>query len=252
MVKVGTGVFSAESGNRERPILFSAPMVRALLDGRKTQTRRVITPNNIRLFMGDHVGMQRPSAELLEAAFEWAQDVRSIQGAHIWWAKALPHQAPAILTQWQAASTFGVPGDRLWVRESFTVVPATACRMSEGVQQTVNPTEPDMAAIYAAGWDRSIPKWKPSIHMPRWASRLTLQITDVRVERLQDISEADAIAEGLIWRPALDAWCATESPNWPCFSSPVRSYAGLWNHINGSGAWDRNPWIWAVSLEVVR
>jgi hypothetical protein len=128
----------------------------------------------------------------------------------------------------------------LWVREAFTCVPASAYRLSEGVEQTVNPSDPYEAAIYAAGWDRGIPKWKPSIHMPRWASRITLRVTDVRVERLNEISEADALAEGMTF---------PEGMQWG--NDPVDAYAGLWNHINGPGAWDLNPWVWCVSFEAV-
>ena len=153
--------------------------------------------------------------------------------------------------------------------------------MSDGVQQTVNPNDRYMAAIYAAGWDRSIPKWKPSIHMPRWASRITLEITDVRVERLQNISEADAIAEGIAplfsgeevagrpdcaldpmpWRNYL--WhghvgrsiLAAQSDAWPhqfsSYDTAVGSYSSLWASINGAESWDANPWVWAVSFKRV-
>lgn len=176
---------------KDQSILFSAPMILALLADRKTQTRRLAAP------------------------------------------------------RWK-------PGDFVWVRENFTLVPATAYRMSEGVQQTVNTTDRHMAAIYAAGWDRSIPKWKPSIHMPRWASRLTLEITAVRQERLQDISEADIIAEGApIDHDHRDTtqdgsnpvMCLSDNP-W-LTQSPRAWYHRLWDQINGAGPWDwdANPLV---------
>lgn len=179
---------------KEHPILFSAPMVRAILDGQKTQTRRVVTRNNLKIWTGglDFAGKcVSPDAETFSQAMTDAHDFKMRDGMLTWKAKAYDYQN-ADFTNWMARSDFGEVGDHLWVRENFTVVPSSAYRMSEGVQQTANPNDPDMAAIYAAGWDRSIPKWKPSIHMPRWASRSTLEITDIRVERLQDISEADA------------------------------------------------------------
>jgi hypothetical protein len=136
----------------DRPIIFSGPMVRALLDGRKTMTRRVYK-GRVEPQLGLPSEMQE---DLKLRGFNLCGDV---------WAK--PRY---------------VPGDRLWVRENFAIVPATAYRMSEGVQQIIDPNDTDVAAIYAAGWERSIPKWRPSIHMPRWASRLTLIVEAVKIE----------------------------------------------------------------------
>lgn len=236
---------------KERPILFSAPMVRAILDGRKTQTRRVVKGRWLSLV-----------ERVLEINGEWVWDT----------------------IEYELTTPFGRPDDRLWVRENFTVVPASAYRMSEGVQQTVNPNDPYEAAIYASGWDRSIPKWKPSIHMPRWASRITLEITGVRVERLQDISEADAIAEGIYNQPPsandrdwYKSYCADrmEEPDWVNFEKGVWiapgtrqgfgiakadrerpqwgptaafAYRCLFEHINGPKSWEENPWVWVVEF----
>jgi hypothetical protein len=152
-------------------------------------------------------------------------------------------------------------GDRLYVRENFARVPATAYRMSEGVQQTVDPNDPDMAAIYAAGWERSAPKWKPSIHMPRWASRLTLVMTAVKTERLQDIGWNDAIAEGIqrgdpmpevpnshgtIWHNGV-----TDPLNdWT--RDPTQAFRDLWEAIHGTGAWEKNPELIALTFTVHR
>jgi hypothetical protein len=229
---------ATREAGRERPILFSAPMVRALLDGRKTQTRRAVTPDNIRLFMGDHLGSKRPSAELLAAALEWAQDFRRFDGVQIWRAKALQHQAPAILTQWQAHSTFGVPGDVLLVRETFRL-PAEYDDVKPSLVRSSAPVWYEAAGRADEGWGKT----RVSIHMPRWACRLRLRITDVRVERLNDISEADAEAEGT-QHPSL-------VPILGAFWSSRDGYARLWDHINGPGAWAANPFVWAVSFEVI-
>ena len=212
----------------DRPILFSAPMVRALLDGTKTQTRRVAKP----------------------------------QSGTRWWQEPLPSGRVGWFTDvWHLHGFTSImkndfyPGDRLWVKEGHCFVPATAYRMSEGVQQTINPADPDVAAVYRAGWDRSIPRWRSSIHMPRWASRITLLVTDVRVQRLQDISEADAMAEGVVEDP-VKGWhvpgVVHPNPDFPYLSRvyPREMYAALWDTINGSGAWAENPWVVAVSFTV--
>lgn len=200
----------------DRPMLFSAPMVLAILSGRKTQTRRLVKrPAEC---PGDYI--LKPEALVAPDA--------------VWW------QHPEFDRVGRSQESRYRVGDRLWVRENFTIVPATAYRMSEGVQQTVNPGDPDEAAIYAAGWDRSIPKWKPCIHMPRWASRITLDVVDVRVERLNDCSEADAIAEGT-QEPAL---ARIVGAGW----SERDMYARLWEHINGAGSWAENPWVWVYTF----
>jgi hypothetical protein len=173
----------------------------------------------------------------------------------------------------------GQAGDRLWVRETWAHVPITAYRCSEGVQQTANPKDPDMAVVYAAGWDRSRPgRWRPSIHMPRWASRITLEITGVRVERLQEISEDDAKAEGATARPIRKPW--GNEPGWAmdwsrvgeadkfgsggdhnghntltesdiCLSSARWAFSNFIDKINGPGAWSANPWVWMVEFKRV-
>lgn len=204
----------------DRPILFSASMVRALMDGRKTQTRRIIKP--------------QPPADVVR---------------HCWYDAPIygftADEVPS--NSWHTARLAAVSGDRLWVRESHAIVPRTAYRMSDGVQQTLRPEDNHDAAIYAAEWDRSKPgQWRPSIHMPRWASRLTLTVTDVRVERLQDISEDDAAAEG---------WPAPEDRAKTGIAEirdayPIGWYAWLWDSINGRGAWDKNPWVAAYSFTV--
>lgn len=203
---------AATVGSRERPILFSGPMVRALLAGRKTQTRRVV---------------KGQALEWLESGF-----------------------TPAFTAEpGNFLCPYGYAGDRLWVRETHAIVPRTAYAMSEGVQQTLKPGDAHDAAVYAADWQRSGPgRWRPSIHMPRWASRLTLEITDVRIQRLLDCSDADAQAEGLQWvTPGM--WCVDRTL--PIIThEPRPAYFELWDHINGAGAAAANPWVWVVSFAV--
>lgn len=199
----------------DRPIIFSSPMVRALLDGRKTQTRRVLTSgcDEAPAFVDDGI----------VTAFD---------------ADDRPYRWPR---------THAI-GDRLWVREAHTLLPRTAYRGSVGtgtIEQVEHPTDGYTAAVFREGFDRSgRPRWRPSIHMPRWASRLTLTVTDVRVQRLQEISEEDARAEGV----ELGGQNATSSNN-------VFAYQCIWDHLNAkrSGCtWSDDPWIVALTFSVER
>ena len=178
---------------RERPILFSGPMVRALLDGRKTQTRRVVKPQppTERDFRGATFGLDRAIADGVKmySQNDYARLPKHPTDWSLIGSVGVARDAGFPL---RYRCPYGAPGDRLWVKETHAIVPRTAYAMSDGVQQTLKPGDDHDAAVYAAGWERSKPgRWRPSIHMPRWASRLTLTITDVRVQRLQDISEAD-------------------------------------------------------------
>ncbi|MFZ3192571.1 MAG: hypothetical protein WA154_05115 [Moraxellaceae bacterium] len=250
---------------KARPILFNAPMVRALLDDRKTQTRRIIKPPG-------KWGAQFPiCAPGLMAADH-----------QVWW-----HGEETEKVGVAADCPYGAPGDLLIVRETF-LLPNTVGGLkprevhpSEGVHYVAD-GEP-----HGDVWDRKC----PAIHMPRWASRLTLEITDVRVERLQDISEADAIAEGLYksfpddedraWfdahyedegrKPTPEEWAQFEEGVWMVPGvpqgwgmtkaerrrdtwgpTPQFCYRLLWEHINGPDSWAANPWVWAVSSKVHR
>jgi hypothetical protein len=214
----------------DRPIIFSAPMVRALLDGRKTQTRRILKP--------------QPAAGA-ELEHKYCDGVRFSNG-----------QQTRIRIE---------KGDRLYVREAHALVPTTAYRMSEGIEQAINPDLDWQAAIYRAGWDRSTGglRWRPSIHMPRWASRLTLTVTDVRVQPLRAISEKDARAEGIAmviedspstaWFSGLHLVTDLTGPmdGWHCNDAPC-AFADLWETINGPEAWAANPWVVAYSFTVER
>jgi hypothetical protein len=204
-----------------RPILFSAPMVRALLNGSKTQTRRIVKPQGAAM---------RP---MLEADGTPRGD----------WFISYPKFARVGNTGFKCP--YGRPGDHLWVRETWASVPATAYRGVE-VYQTVNPNDANEAAIYAAEWDRSGPaRWRPSIHMPRWASRITLEVTKVRAERLNEISNFDCKSEGIdIDKVVSYQRAGADRP-------AAHAYRDIWEDINGPGSWAANPWVWCVEFRTV-
>lgn len=217
---------------KEHPILFSAPMVLALLAGSKTQTRRVVKPQP-----------------------EW-------DGNWFKWDGHRPNSKYGACSGNSLSTTFwmldccpyGKPGDRLWVRETHFI------NHYMGAQTPVE-DRADCQILYRATdmdcvrnmEDSEGLVWSPSIHMPRWASRITLEITGVRVERLQDISEADCWSEGAV----------TKNPNPPSFY-PVTGldghghlstrgvYADLWRTINGPESWGANPWVWVVEFKAVQ
>lgn len=230
---------------KSRPILMSAPMVRALLAGVKTQTRRVVKapPGEMdRPFMMD----------------DGTWHVTDSQGGHM---------SPLGAGR-DGACPYGAPGDLLIVRETFRL-PASYDGWKPG-------RVPDDTPVwFNATTDRQQPegwgKTRSSIHMPRWASRLTLEITDVRVERLQDISEADARAEGVISRSVECSdgatrilWFGVPHAGYeygPDGGGPVQAYADLWDSINNPRGlcaddaphgWAANPFVWALTFRVHR
>lgn len=215
---------------KSKPMLFSGEMVRALLDGRKTQTRRIVK--------GEHLGC-------LNAGL----------GAN------------------NETCPYGAPGNLLWVRETWSDVnlqgvPGIAYRADNDVRDLMevpslldqdgafNYDDERVKPFSFAAWSEDLlsgveGRWRPSIHMPRWASRLTLEIAGVRVERLQDISETDAIAEGI--EPA-----GRLLPNHPNtyltpdgnFARPTVAFQRLWQSINGPDSWGANPWVWVIEFTV--
>jgi hypothetical protein len=206
---------------RERPILFSGPMVKALLAGTKTQTRRVVKPqppaDTDYLIVNED-----PGGEGSLCISKW-------EGGEF---------GPGV-DPWRRCP-YGQPGDRLWVRESFHINSARCW----AAPKTLNPSDPERAAYYAADWERSAPPWKPSIHMPRWASRLLLEVVEVRAERLQSITEEDAQSEGI--QPATHLG--------PCrvMVHARKGFRHLWDEINGKRApWESNPWVWALTFKRV-
>ncbi|KOP55334.1 hypothetical protein OX90_18525 [Pseudomonas coronafaciens pv. porri] len=196
---------------KERPILFSAPMVRAILSGQKTVTRREV---------------KKPAAlDCLAAGFEPAF-------------LALPGNADLC--------PYGKVGDRLWVREAWQAdeqVNAIAPRELSHGEPIQYPAD---GASRQTGCSMITPgKTRPSIHMPRWVSRILLEITDVRVERLQAISRSHIRAEGLECPPELAS--DDVSPNYRDWYPAA--WRDLWESINGAGAWDANPWVWVVEFK---
>lgn len=221
----------------ERPILFQGAMVRAILDGSKTQTRRVMARQKKYDFTDYTLFGQRghPDDEA-EHRGGWAQPWVAIEHAPDW-----PDGKDDQCTCPYASER----GDRLWVRETW----------AQNWNQ-LSDTRMDRSYVYRAdGGPRAqdngtdLP-WRPSIHMPRAASRITLEVTEVRVERLQDISEADAIAEGI----EADAQPGDQARLWRNYATgnttvcPIFCYQSLWEKINGPGSWDTNPWVWVVEF----
>ncbi len=238
----------------DHPILFSAPMVRALLAGTKTQTRRLLS--EARVFATPETEAFTLRGDDLTRALQNASGFRHLDGnGWFWESDAFEWQAPALRTGWMAHIGYA-PGDRLWVREAWR---------TQSFDDHWRPSELNAGNTlwrYEADGVRSHPdpvsrfgKLRPGIHMPRWASRLTLIVTDVRVQRLQDISEEDARAEGVVPHPNGGFWVpGVEHPNpdFPYLARPTarEMYAALWDVINGSGAWIANPWVRATTFEV--
>ncbi len=223
---------------KERPILFSAPMVRALLNGTKTQTRRILKPAPLppvaRWVMSDHWWIPEAFSEAVKRQF---------------------------ITTWPDAlrCPYGQPSDRIYVREAFRLLDAfdadspkavgELCLMAgypkpwAPIQYEADGSRDNWMHVNSPPHDGGPPKagkLRPGIHMPRWASRITREIVGVRVERLQDISRTDAIAEG-IELPPLRA----DEP----IADPCSYFRALWESINGPGSWDVNPWVWVVEFK---
>lgn len=217
---------------KERPILFSGPMVRALLDGRKTQTRRVVNlPHN------NALGQWEPTT------------IGGLNGGRTKDGLTIPEQGAIWHTRTgdSLMCPYGAPGDRLWVRET-----CRAEELPDGLDGIRYAADKAFVAIRGSDADRWIQlnayRGKkgavvPPIHMPRWASRIVLEITGVRVERLQSISEADAEAEGINFlRSVPDADETLDARG---------LFHCLWDGINGDGAWAANPWVWVVEFRRV-
>ncbi|WP_434153286.1 hypothetical protein [Klebsiella variicola] len=210
---------------KERGMIFNAEMVRAILDGRKTQTRRPIKWKQTRF---TEIGEREDGSK-----WPWSEDAE--HACDFW------HPCP-----------FGAVGDRIWVRETFAA-------LEPGSYEQVKPQDGHCQDLRYAATDRLAKsdadirgyKWVPSIHMPRWASRILLEITDVRVERLNAISEEDARAEGII-----DGGCLNCGEPEPCgCANPepdaTDAFAYLWQSIYGQENWNANPWVWVIEFKRV-
>jgi hypothetical protein len=239
---------------RERPIPFSAPMVRALLAGTKTQTRRAVKPQpppecSIHYMLGNE---------------SWLPPEKRAPLHHHWeaWGGPLFESRPpkALAGSFSVNSPYGQPGDRLWVREAWRAVDLVDdCAPRE--------LDPGCRVWYEANAPHQpgFGRFRQGMFMPRWASRITLEVTDVRVERLQDISEADAIAEGITCENVIvDTHCAGgvhtevhgdryffDGGHDEGYEEAVDAYRALWESINGEGSWDSNPWVWVVEFKQI-
>jgi hypothetical protein len=223
---------------KERGIMFSSAMVRALLDGRKTQTRRLVTPQPSDYVEGPLHWPRKHAAPYLD---------QYNKGPFWCWWSSDDRQGP----DW-IKCPYGVAGDRLWVRETWAaLVDEDTLRQGPAVPANArNGCAGDLISYRATDMDdNEWPgfRWRPSIHMPRWASRITLEIADVRVERLQDISEQDALAEGCEPRPPRAF--ATERALTNDGLSACEVYERLWDSLNAKRApWSSNPWVWVLSF----
>lgn len=242
---------------RERPILFSAPMVRAILDGRKTQTRRVV---------------KMPSNVNAPIVARWHQGKYYDHGTKTGFVPLNENGgiATKAFDDHHIDCPYGVPGDRLWVRETWWTYPHVISNRLLRDGADTWPKVNGEPIAYAADGDADIwshLNWikKPSIFMPRWASRLTLEITRIRVERLQGISPADARAEGIASvefteaqerrmcqrRSAAQFHGKPELVNDMDYAA-VQKYAVLWDSINGKKhPWVSNPWVWVISFRKI-
>jgi hypothetical protein len=215
---------------RERPILFSGPMVRAVMDGRKTQTRRAV---------------RAPTEDLNHPAvhhWQMDQDDRAVAVAH---SERVVEQYITTFPHYRIRCPYGVPGDRLWVRETLKANDngewyyAADNTPIQFMQDDPRCSQAIMWAHHKDEADTCV-----SIHMPRFLCRLTLEVVDVRVQRLNEITPADAIAEGI--PPAANSQtidCDT--------ANPVHGFRSLWDSINAKRApWASNPWVWVVEFRV--
>ena len=233
---------------KERGMIFNGEMVRAILDGRKTQTRRIMAP--------------QPADDIERGIFPNPEVIG--------WKSSRRHKHGSTTAHF---CHYGKPGDRIWVRETWGVV--SHAFSDDGLMIDWVPDRPATAihempfgngyysgyAIYAAdgdftwgdddGYEDGRSCWKPSIHMPRAASRILLEITDVRAERLNTISEEDARAEGII-----DGGCLNCGEPEPCGCvnpepDATDAFAYLWQSIYGQESWNANPWVWVIEFKRV-
>ncbi|MEA5436464.1 hypothetical protein [Klebsiella variicola] len=223
----------------ERGMIFNAEMVRAILDGRKTQTRRIMKvqpeSNQLGLLL---ITDSTKHSDI--GKYHWAES--NATGNHV---RSKLFSCP-----------FGAVGDRIWVRETWSSDFANYYPNDRVWYAADNNRRLDIEVvdgvrgIYSPESDVHVPfRWQPSIHMPRWASRILLEITDVRVERLNAISEQDARAEGII-----DGGCLNCGEPEPCgCANPepdaTDAFAYLWQSIYGQENWNANPWVWVISFE---
>jgi len=231
---------------KERPIIFKPEMVRAILEGRKTQTRRIATKDTSC------------------SKIKWVDGAETFPNGRPYtgWIK----ECGAVLDI-PIKCPYGVPGDRLWVRETWGVGtrPDPSQGWRDGIEYKADEAyidEIESLPIYEVETPEGVElcdyqksgKWTPSIHMFRWASRINLEVTNVRVERVQDISDRDCEAEGIHASKPYGGYAGT-SYNFPGFNGRLQAavlYMDIWESINGKKhPWDNNPWVWVVEFKEV-
>lgn len=207
---------SEATATKEHPILFSGDMVRAILDDRKTVTRRIVKgPFRVR-----DDWPYRVNPEVVDTG--------------------------ELLYERQMKSPYGRPGDRLWVREAWR-----RPHVNSGTDLTVGQVIQYRATSdWHDGFGES---WRPSIHMPRWASRITLEVVSVRVERLQEITHEDALMEGCEGYDWVSSSPYISGPHTDSGELPREEFAALWDQLNADRgySWDSNPWVWRVEFKRV-
>ena len=218
---------------KERGVIFNAEMVQAILDGRKTQTRRIIKDCSVG---------RDPISKFIQIG-------KKFIGCY-------PEDVPELIRE---CCPFGAVGDRIWVREAFRVMGCATdvARLMYKASERSSFTEATRTVPVASCTKQPSHKWTPSIHMPRWASRIMLEITHVRVERLNSISEEDAAAEGVgsaLWFAAKgvpeEEW-ASLGEHGAERASHINTFATLWESIYGTSSWQANPWVWVIEFRRV-
>jgi hypothetical protein len=236
-------VSTTAAGPREIGILMHARSIAGIEAGRKRQTRRIMKPQA----PGRDALIKATGADISIAPSIWMGRRHEFR---ICGPVGVACQLAGIQNNYHWTCPFGEPGDLLWVRETWAGELATvAMSVTPGI---VEGSKRGMVAYRASfrGDESPFGRWRPSIHMPKWACRYWLRVTGVRVERVQEITAEDARAEGIeIPRCGCEV-CATGSAICPADASEfVLAFASLWDETNGAGAWDRNDWVWVVDFE---
>lgn len=238
---------------KERPILFSAPMVRAILEGAKTQTRRIVK----------WVPTPRGNFKCVRLTGTNEYVILDDERGLTWTPYSGSGEQPWPVERYRDACPYGGPGDQLWVRETWQAWNQVSVEYDEWdpITREVRMGErwaewielrgrPDRIEYRATS--KSVGPWTPAIHMPRWASRIDLEVTGVRVERLHDITEEDARAEGVERDTAPCDHTRLSCEDIGCMGPTYRSaFAALWESINGTESWRENPWVWVIEFKRV-
>lgn len=233
---------------KERPILFSGPMVRAILEGSKTMTRRVVKPQPPTVFVPEEGFVFCD-----EEGIVWGRQ-RVLTGCGSIDVDAFPF--PSIDSP--IPCPYGQPGDRMWVRETFGIFDSagnerTVVYRADGDDGPGTWLEVPEDKYFNDDYFPADERWRPSIHMPRWASRITLEITDVRVERVQEITEKDSALEGTLECDGLfdeAEYCRLTKEMGDAMGDLTPAFRQLWDSINGkTHPWESNPWVWVISFK---